>query len=266
MAKFEDRAALVTGATKENGIGWATAQALAAEGAFVAVTASTRDGADELDDRLHDVGMNGVALELSFTNLMGFESLKHKCEDRLGVIEAEAGMVVSLLVNNAGITHDGLAMKMTEADWDEVHAVKNTGPFFLTMAAVAAMRATRPRVSGNVVNVSSVVGLHGHAGQANYAAANAAMIGWTKTLAEEYAGKGLSINAIAPGLVDTDLTTGRLTEQQLQALVDMTPLGRAQQPSEIADKIVEMLEDDEMNGQVVIEDGGLTEALTASKE
>jgi 3-oxoacyl-[acyl-carrier protein] reductase len=260
MAKFEGRTALVTGATKENGIGWATAEALAKEGAIVVATASSKDGERALNERFTGWGVDGFGLELSFTNLEGFDSIKAKCEERLARIQILAGMPVSLLVNNAGVTHDGLAMKMTEEDWDEIEAVKNKGPFFLTMAAIAAMRATRPRLSGNIVNVSSVVALHGHSGQANYAAANAGMIGWTKSLAEEYAGKGLNINAITPGLVDTDMTTGRLTAGQLQALIDMTPSGRAQTPTEIADKIVEILADDELNGQVIIEDGGLTEA------
>lgn len=265
MAKFEGRTALVTGATKVNGIGWATAQALANEGAFIVATASSEVGVRTLSERIADHGIDGIGLELSFTDLGSFESIKAKAEKRFATIQSLAGLPVSLLVNNAGITHDGLAMKMTEEDWDEVDDVKNKGPFFLTMAMIAAMRATRPRPSGNIVNVSSVVGLHGHAGQANYTAANAAMIGWTKALAEEYSGKGVNINAITPGLVDTDMTTGRLTPEQLQAIIEQTPSGRAQQPYEIADKILEMLADDELNGQVVIEDGGLTAAKTAEE-
>jgi 3-oxoacyl-[acyl-carrier protein] reductase len=260
-SRFNDRVALVTGTGKPNGIGWATAKILGQEGAFVAAGVRTPEDAELLNARLAEEGISGMGIEIDLTNLDGWMSIKEKSEARLATIEAAAGKAVTDLVHVAGITHDDLAIRLSEDEWTEIDTVKNKGPFFLTMAAFRGLRKAKP---GRVVSVSSVAGIHGHAGQANYVAANAAMIGWTKSLAREYDGKGLHFNAFAPGVVDTDMTRGKLTAEQWEALMDMIPSGEAYQPDEIAKGIVDLLASDK-NGHVEVMDGGISAALEHPK-
>lgn len=259
-ARFEGRVAFVTGTGRPNGIGWATAKLLGQEGALVAAGTRTNEDAKKVEDRMTEVGIEGIGVEIDLTDLGGHESIRAKSEARLERIETMLGAPVSDLVHVAGVTHDDVAMRMTEEEWREIDTVKNMGPFFLTMAAIRGLRKAKP---GRVVSVSSLVALYGHAGQSNYAAANAGMLGWTKSLAREYDGKGVSFNAVAPGLVDTDMTRGKLTAEQWDALVAMVPSGKPYQPEEIAAGIADLLVSDK-NGHVEVMDGGMSAALEKS--
>ncbi|OGL35162.1 hypothetical protein A3F65_00605 [Candidatus Saccharibacteria bacterium RIFCSPHIGHO2_12_FULL_47_16b] len=258
QARFEGRVAFVTGTGRPNGIGWATARLLGQEGAFVAAGVRANTDAKKVEGWLTEEGLNGIGVEIDLTDLNGYASIKAKSEARLTRIEEAAGAPVSDLVHIAGVTHDDVAIRMTEEDWTEIDTVKNKGPFFLTVAALRGLRKAKP---GNVVSVSSLAALYGHAGQSNYVATNAAMIGWTKSLALEYEGKGVNFNVVAPGLVDTDMTRGKLTAEQWQTLLEMMPDKKALQPEDIASAIAEVLISNK-TGQVVVVDGGLSEALS----
>lgn len=255
--RFEGRVALVTGTGRANGIGWATAKLLGQEGALVAAGVRTNKNAKAVEARMIEAGIEGMGVEIDLTDLGGYASIRAKSESRLERIEELLGAPVTDLIHVAGVTHDDVALRMKEEDWDEIDTVKNKGPFFLTVAALRSLRKAKP---GRVVSVSSLVGLYGHAGQANYSAANAGMIGWTLSLAQEYEGKGIDFNVVAPGLVDTDMTRGKLDSEQWQALVEMMPDKRAMQPDEIAVEIADLMVSGK-NGEVKKVDGGMSAAF-----
>ncbi len=210
--------ALVTGATR--GIGAAIADRLSREGARVVGTATTPEGAARISEALASRGGRGVVLDV-----VKPDSIGAVLED----IEAREG-TVGILCNNAGITRDTLLLRMKEEDWDAVIDTNLASVFRLSKAVLRGMMKAR---KGRIVSITSVVGLTGNPGQANYAAAKAGIIGFTKSLAREVGSRGITVNAIAPGFIDTDMTRA-LAEAQRIALNAQIPLGRLGQPADIA--------------------------------
>jgi 3-oxoacyl-[acyl-carrier protein] reductase len=212
--------ALVTGATR--GIGRAIALALGAQGATVVGTATSEEGAQRIGAALADAGIQGEGMVLNVSDQASVDA----------VLAAMTGGVgaPSILVNNAGITRDNLLMRMKDAEWDQIIDTNLTSVYRLSKGCLRAMTKAR---KGRIVNVSSVVGMTGNAGQTNYAAAKAGMIGFTKSLAREVGSRGITVNCVAPGFIDTDMTRA-LSEQQRQGLLGAIPLGRLGQPEEIA--------------------------------
>ena len=215
---MKDRVTLVTGATR--GIGAAIATALAEAGARVVGTATSQDGADKITDALGALGGRGIVL-----NVTDGAAIERAVKD----IEAKEG-AVAILVNNAGITRDTLLMRMKDDDWDAVMDTNLKSVFRLTRAVSRPMMKAR---FGRVVNIGSVVGSMGNAGQVNYAAAKAGLIGLTKSLAAELGSRGITVNLVAPGFIDTDMTQS-LPEAQRAKLIDLIPVGRLGSPDDIA--------------------------------
>jgi 3-oxoacyl-[acyl-carrier protein] reductase len=210
--------ALVTGATR--GIGAAIADRLSREGARVIGTATTPEGAARIGESLAARGGRGAVLDV-----VKPESVAALLED----VEAKEG-TISILCNNAGITRDTLLLRMKEEDWNAVIDTNLASVFRLSKAVLRGMMKAR---KGRIVSITSVVGLTGNPGQANYAAAKAGIIGFTKSLAREVGSRGITVNAIAPGFIDTDMTRA-LAEAQRASLNAQIPLGRLGQPADIA--------------------------------
>ncbi len=217
---LEGEFALVTGATR--GIGRAIALALGAQGATVVGTATTPGGAERIGAALREAGFSGDGLVMNVTD-------QGSVDAALGAMSETFG-APSILVNNAGITRDNLLMRMKDAEWDQIIDTNLTSVYRLSKACLRTMSKAR---KGRIINISSVVAMSGNAGQANYAAAKAGMIGFTKSLAREVGSRGITVNCVAPGFIDTDMTRA-LNEQQRQALLATIPLGRLGQPEEIA--------------------------------
>jgi len=224
MTGLEGRIALVTGASQ--GIGRACALALAQSGATVALAARNEAKLAEVVAEIEAAGGKAAAFALDVSSE---ESIKNGAK----AVLAQFGKV-EILVNNAGITRDGLLMRMKRADWDEVIGTNLTGAFLLTQALVPAMMKNR---WGRIINISSVVGRTGQAGQANYAASKAGLIGFTRSLARELASRDITANAIAPGYIETPMTEV-LNEQQRTAMMAAIPLARPGRPEDIAQSVV----------------------------
>jgi len=216
--------ALVTGASR--GIGRAIAMALAEAGARVAGTATTESGASAIEEALKAAGHEGIGLVLNVSDAASVETAMQQLGERLGA--------PSILVNNAGITRDNLLMRMKDEEWDTVIETNLTSLYRLTKACLRPMTKAR---KGRIINIASVVGATGNAGQTNYAAAKAGMMGFTKSLAREIGGRGITVNCVAPGFIDTDMTRA-LPDAQRDALLGSIPLGRLGQPEEIASAVV----------------------------
>jgi 3-oxoacyl-[acyl-carrier protein] reductase len=210
--------ALVTGATR--GIGAAIAERLARDGARVIGTATTAEGASRISENLAALGGRGAVLDV-----VQSASIESLLED----IEAKEG-AVAILCNNAGITRDTLLLRMKQEDWDAVLDTNLASVFRLSKAVLRGMMKAR---KGRIVSITSVVGLTGNPGQANYAAAKAGIIGFTKSLAREVGSRGITVNSIAPGFIDTDMTRA-IAPAQRSALNAQIPLGRLGQPADIA--------------------------------
>ena len=227
MFSLEGRVALVTGAS--GGIGGAIAQALHAAGATVALSGTRVEALEEAAARLG--GRTGVhAADLS--DPAAPAALVRAVEERHGPLD--------ILVNNAGLTRDGLAMRMRDEDWQRVLEVDLSAPFRLCRAALPGMVRRR---HGRIVNIASVVGVTGNAGQANYAAAKAGLIGLTKSLAREIASRGITVNAVAPGFVETAMTE-KLTEAQRTAAAAQIPIGRLGTSADIAAGVLYLASDE----------------------
>lgn len=216
----EARCAVVTGASR--GIGKSIAVSLAKAGYHVVGTATGPVGVESIEASFNENDAHGFALELDVTSDESLESFMSALEYR--------GLKPRVLVNNAGITRDNLLLRMNDEQWSEVIAANLTAVFKLSKRFVRPMLKAR---AGRIINISSVVGASGNAGQANYAAAKAGMIGFTKSLAREIANRGITVNAIAPGFIDTDMTKGLSPEQRAQML-SQVPAGRLGEPKEIA--------------------------------
>jgi 3-oxoacyl-[acyl-carrier protein] reductase len=247
MSSLEGKAAIVTGGSR--GIGKAIVYALAGEGVRTAFTyRSSSTSSEEILAELSKRKAEVRAIQSDATSASDAASVVE------GVVK-EWGRL-DVLVNNAGITRDTLLMRMSEEDWDTVLENNLKSVYNFSKAACRPMMSAR---SGKIINITSVVGLTGNAGQANYAASKAGIIGFTKSIAKELGSRNIQCNAVAPGYVETDMT-GKLTPEQRKALTDMIPLKRTAQPQEIA-AVVRFLassESDYITGQVICVDGGLT--------
>ena len=212
--------ALVTGASR--GIGQAIALELGKQGAVVVATATSESGAQAIDAYLKAAGINGAGLALNVND-------SGQIEQTLTTIRNQFGEV-SILVNNAGITKDNLLARMSEEEWDDVLATNLKSVFRLSRAVLRAMMKAR---TGRIISISSVVGSMGNPGQANYAASKAGMAGFSKSLAQEIGSRNITVNCIAPGFIDTDMTLA-LGDEQRAKLVENVPLKRLGQPADIA--------------------------------
>jgi 3-oxoacyl-[acyl-carrier protein] reductase len=235
--------ALVTGASR--GIGRAIAPALAAAGFKVVGTATTAAGAQSIGDALAAAGGQGLAL-----NVNDAAAVEAAVD---GIVKAHGGLHV--LVNNAGITRDTLAMRMKDDDWDAVLDTNLKAVFRLSRAAMRTMVKQR---YGRIVNITSVVGASGNAGQANYAAAKAGVAGMTRALARELGSRHITVNCVAPGFIDTDMTAGLPPEQQ-QALLTQIPLGHLGKPEDVAHAVAFLasVQASYITGQEIHVNGGM---------
>ena len=221
MMNLEGKVALVTGASR--GIGRAIAELLAERGATVIGTATSENGAAAISDYLAG---KGKGLALNVTNIESIEATLKNINDEFGVID--------ILVNNAGITRDNLLMRMKDEEWNDIIDTNLTPIYRMSKAVLRGMMKKR---SGRIVNVGSVVGTMGNAGQANYAAAKAGVIGFTKSMAREVASRGVTVNTVAPGFIETDMTKA-LNDDQRAATLSNVPAGRLGDPNEIASAVV----------------------------
>ena len=217
---LENEIALVTGASR--GIGRAIALALGAAGAKVIGTSTTAEGAKALGEALCGQGRAGRGAVLDASDPASIESL-------LGELDSREEMP-TILVNNAAVTRDNLLLRMKQDDWDQVIATNLTAAFRLSKGCLRRMMKER---RGRIVNIASVVGVTGNPGQVNYAAAKAGILGFTKSLAREVGSRGITVNSVAPGFIDTDMTRA-LTEEQRQGLQNQIPLGRLGSPEDVA--------------------------------
>ena len=220
---LDGQIALVTGATR--GIGRATALALARAGARVVGTSTTEAGAAAIGAYLRDAGNAGEGLKLDVTDSGGVEGAVTAIGERWGD--------VTILVNNAGITRDNLLLRMKDEEWDAIMDADLKSVYRLSKAVLRGMMKTR---RGRIVNVGSVVGASGNAGQTNYAAAKAALAGFTRSLAQEIGSRNITVNCVAPGFIDTDMTRA-LSDAQRAKLTERIPLGRLGTPEDVAHAI-----------------------------
>lgn len=239
------KVALVTGASR--GIGKAIAEQLVAAGAKVVGTATSDRGADAISAYLGD---NGRGMVLNVTEQQSIDSL-------FATIKAEFGDI-DILVNNAGITRDNLMMRMKESEWDEIIDTNLTSVFRTSKAVLRAMMKKR---HGRIINIGSVVGTMGNPGQANYAAAKAGLLGFTKSLAKEVASRGITVNAVAPGFIQTDMTE-ELNDDQKAGIMNQVPAGRLGQAQEIADAVLFLASDRAgyITGETIHVNGGMVMA------
>ena len=248
MSKIlEDKVALVTGASR--GIGRAIALQLASEGAKVAINfAGNTAKAEEVKSEIEAKGGAVLLVQANVADMISVNEMINKIVEQWGRID--------ILVNNAGITRDGLLMRMKDSDFDDVINTNLKGVYNCTKLVSKIMMKQR---SGKIVNMSSIVALTGNAGQSNYAAAKAAIIGFSKSAAKELASRGITVNIIAPGFIETDMTDA-MSDNAKEAAVSSIPLGRAGKPEDIA-KAVKFLVSEEasyITGQVLRIDGGMS--------
>jgi len=245
MFNLDGKICLVTGATR--GIGQAIAKHLGAQGATVIGTATSQAGADSISQYIKDAGLNGKGLVLNVGDADSIEACLKTITDEFGAI--------TVLVNNAGITRDNLMLRMKEDEWDDIMTTNLKSVYRLSKGVLRGMMKAR---SGRIINITSVVGVSGNAGQANYAAAKAGVIGFTKSLAQEVASRGITVNAVAPGFIDTDMTKA-LAEEQREALMVNIPAKRLGLPEDIAASVLYLASDEAayMTGSTLHVNGGM---------
>ncbi len=239
---FSGKVVLVTGASR--GIGRATAELFASRGATVIGTATSEKGAEAISAYLGD---NGAGLVLNVTDIESMNQLIDTIKQRYGDID--------VLVNNAGITRDNLMMRMKDDEWQDILDTNLTSVFRLSKAVLRAMMKKR---HGRIVTIGSVVGTMGNAGQANYAAAKAGLIGFSKSLGREVASRGITVNVVAPGFIETDMTR-TLNEEQRAAILSQVPTQRLGDPKEIASAVAFLASDEAgyITGETLHVNGGM---------
>ncbi|MBP2240094.1 3-oxoacyl-[acyl-carrier protein] reductase [Cytobacillus eiseniae] len=244
--KLEGKIALVTGASR--GIGKEIALGLARQGADVVVNYSgSKERANEVVAEIKELGRNAIAIQCNVANSDSVTNMVKETVDTFGRLD--------ILVNNAGITRDNLIMRMKEDEWDDVINTNLKGVFLCTKAVTRPMMKQR---SGRIINISSIVGVSGNPGQANYVAAKSGVIGLTKTTAKELSTRGITVNAIAPGFISTEMTD-KLNDELKEQMLAQIPLARFGEPSDIANVVVFLASDDSkyMTGQTLHVDGGM---------
>tara|TARA_Y100001968_G_scaffold270265_1_gene261386 strand:+ start:84 stop:824 length:741 start_codon:yes stop_codon:yes gene_type:complete len=243
MSQLDGKIALVTGSSR--GIGKAIATQLAQQGATVIGTATSENGAQAISDYLSEFGGQGFALNVTDKDSVD-ATLK-------AINEAHGG--IDILVNNAGITRDNLLMRMKDDEWQDIIDTNLTSIFTLSKAVLRGMMKKR---FGRIVNIGSVVGSAGNAGQANYAAAKAGVIGFSKSMAREVASRGITINVVAPGFIDTDMTKA-LSDDQKEAIFKDIPANRLGEPDEIAATVAFLVSDGAayITGETIHVNGGM---------
>ena len=220
MTVLTGKVALVTGASR--GIGRAIAVELGKAGATVAGTATSQAGADAISQAFTDAGIQGAGVALNVNDAAQVDQVVKDVSQRFGDI--------AILVNNAGITRDNLLLRMKDDEWDGILDTNLKSVYRLSKAVLRGMMKAR---AGRIINIGSVVGTTGNAGQANYAAAKAGMIGFSKSLAREIGSRNITVNCVAPGFIDTDMTRS-LSEDQRKALIGQIPLGRLGEAKDVA--------------------------------
>lgn len=241
-----EKTALVTGASR--GIGRAIALALASKGFAVALNyAGSHDAAEAVKKEIEDAGGKAFTVQGDVSKSEDVDRIFKTVKDEFGGLD--------VLVNNAGINRDALLIRMKESNWDDVIATDLKSDFLTTKAAAAMMMRKR---KGSIINISSVVGIMGNIGQANYAAAKAGVIGLTKACAKEMAARNIRVNAVAPGFIETAMTDG-IPEKIREGMIASIPMGRMGQPEDIARAVCFLASDDAsyITGQVLVVDGGL---------
>jgi len=243
---LKEKIAIITGGGR--GIGRAIAEEFIHEGAEVVLFDKFWPG--DFESWKETMTMSGRILESKTVDITSADETAKACDE----IAAQLGRI-DILINNAGITRDRLIMRMTEEDWDAVLTVNLKGAFNMMKPVTRIMAKQR---SGKIVNISSVVGLMGNAGQANYSASKAGLIGLSKSAAKEFASRNININCVAPGFVETDMTA-KLTEEQRNAMLSVVPMKRTSKPSEIAGVVAFLSSSkaDYITGQVLAIDGGM---------
>jgi 3-oxoacyl-[acyl-carrier protein] reductase len=244
--RFENQVAVVTGAGR--GIGHAIAGRLANEGARVACVSRTEANAKKTADEIN-------AMRADAAKYYAVDVGDHAAVQKIGAQILQDFGKIDILINNAGMTRDGLAMRMSLEDWDSVINTNLRGAFSFTQAVLRAMVKRR---SGRIINISSVSGIMGNAGQTNYAASKAGLIGFTKSLARELAGRNITVNAVAPGFITTDMTAG-LSDKVKETLHAKIPLGKTGTPEDIANAVAFLAsaEAGYITGQTLCVDGGI---------
>jgi len=243
--QFEGKAAIVTGGGA--GIGREIARMLASEGACVAIPDYNREAAEEAAAELEGLGAKAIAFQADVADSQRMDEVV------AATVEAFGG--VHILVNNAGITRDNLLLRMSREQWDAVIRTNLTGVYVATHAVLRQMLRQK---AGSIVSIASVIGLMGNAGQTNYAASKAGIIGFTKSLAREVASRGIRVNAIAPGYIETEMTA-KLPEEARKAILDQVPIPRLGQPEDVARAVRFLCSDDAsyITGVCLRVDGGL---------
>tara|TARA_B100001079_G_scaffold268728_1_gene279671 strand:- start:339 stop:1085 length:747 start_codon:yes stop_codon:yes gene_type:complete len=229
MNNLDNKIVLVTGASR--GIGQAIALTLGGAGATVIGTATSENGADAITSILKDNKINGQGMELNVANNNQIKDVMDKIVEKYGSVD--------ILINNAGITRDNLLMRMKEDEWDDI---MNTNLASVYKMSKSVLRGMMKKKAGRIISISSVVGAMGNAGQTNYAAAKAGIMGFTKSLAREVGARGITVNAVAPGFIETDMTDS-LPEEQREALSKQIPMGRLGTTEEIAGTVLFLASD-----------------------
>jgi 3-oxoacyl-[acyl-carrier protein] reductase len=242
MFDLAEKRVLVTGAS--GGIGGAIAEDLHSQGANVVLSGTRLEVLQGLADKL---GERAHVITCDLSDLKGAQQLVKDCEDRLGGID--------VLVNNAGLSRDNLAVRMKDEDWDNVLAINLTSSFHLSRACLRGMMRQR---CGRIINITSIVGVTGNAGQTNYAASKSGMIGMSKSLAQEVASRGITVNCVAPGFIMTDMTN-TLNDKQRDKLLGSIPTGRLGQVKDVAASVVFLASDEAsyVTGQTLHVNGGM---------